>query len=178
MIPQPGSSSKKITLLKKHTGQPGPDGMSKTQQSVFLNRNRISFAGKGPVTGIVHLRQKDETYQPVTVIRRPPATPTPKRNMSPSVSELQETSQTSRSNFDGEQKKENELVDYLLHELTAVETELNESVRFSVHDRMSTPTADFATKTPKRGFFKSVICSPAFSSDKERSEYLVKELEV
>ncbi len=167
----PLTTTKKIVLLKKTSAPLATDrkNFSKTQQT-------FCFA-KDPPAGIVKLRQTPAR------IPKGMVTPVQDKKVSPSVSQTQSTKSCIGENTPLKGKNEAELVDFLLQELAAVETELNESLLKSeraANDsrRTATPTIGFSTsKTPRAGFFKAALQSPAFTDEKEREAYLVKELE-
>ncbi len=107
----------------------------------------------------------------------------PSRRISSSVSSVTHTQKTRRLQYESDQRNEAELVDYLMNELAAVESELNCSaaagnMEISTADRKPTLALDLAARTPRAGFFRTIVNSPAFANDRDREEYLIKEAEV
>jgi len=122
--------------------------------------------------GIVTIRQIGRTSL---------VTPTPQniKVMSSSPKKTIHSAKPEKNDYEIPAKNESELIDFLLQELATVETELNESVRYSSNDvKKVSPLKGLTNKITRDGFFKVAIQSPIFSNDKERENYLVKELEV
>lgn len=165
-------ATKKIVLMKGRASQPAHAAERREFGKTLTmgSAGRRTYEEDRPVN-VVRLRQVSEVSDFAKLpLQHTTISPEPRRRMSPSISSAV---QSSRSQHEADQKKEAELVDYLLNELSAVESELG--------GERKSPKAglavELAARTPRTDFFRSVINSPAFSSDKEREEYLIKEVE-